>query len=65
MYHQVRLEQIAAGETIQNRVENPTVQEQVNVQENPEVHVMERIQEQIVETSKVFPRERCQQRTVE
>ena len=48
-----------------NIVENPVVQEQVIVQENSEFQVMERIQEQIVETTKEGPRERVQQRTVE
>ena len=46
VYHQVRQEQIAAGETTQNRVEMPTEQEQVIVQKIPEVQVVERIQEQ-------------------
>ena len=65
MYHQVRQEQIAAGETTQNIVDIPTVQEQVIVQEDPMVQFMERIQEQIVETIKEVPQERVQQRTVE
>ena len=59
--NQVHDEQIVAGRTILNIVENPVVQEQVIVQ----VQVMERIQEQIAETTKVVPRERVQQRTVE
>ena len=50
VYNQVHQEQIVAGETTQNTVEIPTVQEQVIVQEIPEVQVVERIQEQIVET---------------
>ena len=48
-----------------NRVENSVVQEQLIVQEISELQVMERIQEQIVETTKEVPRERVQQRTVE
>ena len=62
MYHQVRQEQIAAGDPTQNIVDIPTVQEQVIVQENPEVQCVERIQKQIVET---IPLERVQLRTVE
>ena len=49
----------------QHRVENPVVQEQVSAQEKSELQVMERIQEQIVETTKEVPRERVQQHTVE
>ena len=41
------------------------MQERVIVQGNSELQVMERIQEQIVETTKEVPRERVQQRTVE
>ena len=41
------------------------MQEQVIVQENSELQVMERIQEQIVENTKEVPQERVQQRTVE
>ena len=55
---QVNQEQIVAVETSQNIVENPTVQEQVIVQKIPEVQVVERIQEQIVET-KLFQRSEC------
>ena len=62
---QVHQEQIVAGETCQNIVENPTVQERVIVQKIPEVQVVERIQEQILETIKTVPKERVQQRTVE
>ena len=51
MCNQVHQEQIVAGETTQNIVENPAVQEQVIVQENSELQVMERIQEQIVDTT--------------
>ena len=65
VYHQVRQEQIAAGETTRNIVENSTVQEQVIVPEIPELQVMERIQAQIVESIKEVPQERVQQRTVE
>ena len=50
---------------LKNIVDFPTVQEQVIVQENPEIQFMERIQEQIVETIKKVPQERVQQRTVE
>ena len=65
VYHQVRQEQIAAGETTQNIVDIPTVQEQVIVQGIPEVQVVEQIQEEIVEAIKVNPLERVQQRAVE
>ena len=65
VYHQVRQEQIAAGETTRNIVENPTAQEQVIFQVNPDVRIVERIQEQIVETMKEVPHDRVQQRTVE
>ena len=41
------------------------MQGQVIVQENSELQVMERIHEQIVETTKEVPQERVQQRTVE
>ena len=50
------------GETTQNIVDVPTVQEQVIVQGISEVQVVERIQEQIVE---FIPLERVYQRTVE
>ena len=53
MYNQVHQEQIVAGEMTQNIVENPAVQEQVIVQEIPPV--VERKQEQIVETIDVTP----------
>ena len=65
VYDQVHQEQIVAGEMTLNIVENPVVQERVIVQENSELQVMERIQEQIVETTKEVPWERVQQRTVE
>ena len=56
MCNQVFQEQIVAGETTQNIVENPAVQEQAIVQENSELQVMERIHEQIVDsTSLVYP----------
>ena len=51
VYNQVHQEQIVAGEMTQNIIENPAVQEQVIVQEIPPV--VERIQEQIVETINV------------
>ena len=63
--NQVHQEQIVAGEMTLNIVENPAVQEQVIVQANSELQVVERIQEQIVETTEEVPRERVQQRTVE
>ena len=47
--------QTVAGETSQNIVETPTVQEQVIIQETPEVQVVEGIQEQIVMTIEVVP----------
>ena len=56
---------MAAGETTQNIVDIPTVQKQVIVQGNPEVQVVEQIQERIVETIKVNPLERVHQRAVE
>ena len=49
MCNQVLQEQIVAGETTQNTVENPSVQEQAIVQEHPELQVVERIHEQIVD----------------
>ena len=60
--HRVRQEQFARGETTQKIVDVPTVQEQAIVQGIPEVQIVERIQEQIVES---IPLERVQQRTVE
>ena len=60
--HRVRQEQFAAGKTTQNIVDVPTVQEQVIVQGIPKVQVVERIQEQIVQSILL---ERVQQRTVE
>ena len=45
--NQVHQEQVVAGETTQNKA---TVQEQVTVQEIPEVQVVQRIQEQTVDT---------------
>ena len=53
MYNQVHQEQIVA-----------TVQTQVIVQEIPEVLVVERIQEQTVETIEVIPQECFQQCTI-
>ena len=52
VYHQVRQEQIAAGQTTQDTVDIPTVQEQVTVQGIPVVQVVEQIQEQIVVNTK-------------
>ena len=40
VYNQIHQEQIAAGETTQNTVENPAVQEQVVVQEIPQVSIV-------------------------
>ena len=65
VYHQVRQEQIAAGETTQNMVDIQTVQEQVIVQGIPEVQVVKLVQKQIVEAIEVNPLERVQQRAVE
>ena len=65
VYNQIHQEQIVAGETTQNIVQNSAVQEHEIVQENSELQVMERIQEQIVEITKEVPQERVQQRTVE
>ena len=52
MYNQVHQEQIVA-----------TVQQQAIVQEIPEVQVVERIQEQFVETIEALPQEQVQQHT--
>ena len=49
MCNQILQEQIVAGETTQNTVDNPAVQELAIVQEHPELQVMERIDEQIVD----------------
>ena len=43
--NQVHQEQIVGGEMTLNIVENPAVQEQVSVQEIPQVSIVERIQE--------------------
>ena len=53
------------GETSQNIVDIPTVQDQVIIQETPEVQVVERIQEQTMDPIKVVPEERMQQHIVE
>ena len=50
VYNRVHKEQIVAGEMTLNIVENSGVQDQVIVQEIPQVQIVERIQEQIVET---------------
>ena len=63
VFNQIHREQIVAGETTQNTVENPAVQEQVIVQEIPPI--VERIQERIVEPIEVLPHERVQQFTAE
>ena len=49
VYNQVHQEQIVAAEMTLNIVENSAVQEQVIVQEIPQVPIVERIQEQIVD----------------
>ena len=49
VYNQVHQEQIPAGETTENIAEIPCVQEQVIIQEIPQVSSGERIQEQIVD----------------
>ena len=51
-------EQLVVGETSQTIVDIPTVQDQVIIQEIPEVQVVERIQEQIKYSIKVVPEER-------
>ena len=53
VYNQVHQEQIVTGEMTLNIVEHPAVQEQVTVEEI--LPVVERIQEQIVETIDVTP----------
>ena len=58
-------EQIAAGETNRNRVDAPTVQEPVLVQEIPELQVVEQKQKQTVEAIEVNPLERVCRRAVE
>ena len=60
VYNQVHQEQIVAGEMTPNLVENPAVQEQTIVQENSELQLMERIQEQIVEPIEVPLQEHVQ-----
>ena len=51
MYDQIHQEQIVAREMTQHIVEIPAVQEQVIVQEIPQVSIVERIQEQIVSSA--------------
>ena len=63
MYNQIHQEQIVAGETTQNIVENPAVQEQVIVQEIPRVSIVAQVQEQTVEPIEVLPHELATQRT--
>ena len=48
MYNHILQEQIVARMATQHRVENPSVQEQVIIQEIPQVSTGERIQEQIL-----------------
>ena len=64
VYNHILQEQIVAEEITQYKVENPSVQEQVIIQGNSELQVMERKQEQNVETTKDVPWERVLQRTV-
>ena len=61
VYNQVNQEQIVAGETTPNIVEIPEVQEQVIVQEIPQVPTVDWTPEQIVETIGVLPQERVLQ----
>ena len=58
VYNQVHQEQIVAGETTQNVVENQSVQEQVIVQKIPQVSIVEKMQEDTVEPIEVLPPER-------
>ena len=62
MYNQIHQQSIGAEETTQNIVEITIVL--VIVLEIPEVHIVERIQEQIVVIIKVGSQERVQQRTI-
>ena len=59
VHNQVHQEQIVTGEMTQNIVENPAMQDQVIVQDIPEV--VERIQERILDPVEVLPHERVQQ----
>ena len=61
VYNRIHQEQIGAGMTTQHRIENPAVQDQVIVQEIPEV--VDRIQERILDLIEVLPHERVQQHT--
>ena len=49
MYDQIHQEQVVAGMATQRRVENPSVEEQVIVQEIPQVPIVDQTQEQIVD----------------
>ena len=49
VYNQILQEQIVAGMTTQHRVENPSAQEQLIVQEIPQVPLVEQTPEQIVD----------------
>ena len=51
VYNHIHQEQIVAGETTQNILEKPAVQEKVIVQEILQVSMVERIQEQIVSSA--------------
>ena len=59
VYNQVHQEQIVAGETTQNIVEFPAVQEQVIFQEISQVPIVEWIPEQIVGTIGVLSTGAC------
>ena len=61
VYKQIHQEQIVAGMTTQHRIENPAVQDQVIVQEIPEV--VEGIQERILDPIEVLPHEHVQQQS--
>ena len=49
VYDQIHQEQVVAGMATQGRVENPSVEEQVIVQEIPQVPIVKQIPEQIVD----------------
>ena len=51
VYNHIHQEQIVAGETNQNILEKPAVQEKVIVQEILQVSIVERIQKQIVSSA--------------
>ena len=51
VYNQIHQEHIVTGMTTQHRVGNPAVQEQVIVQEIPQIPIVEQIPEQIVDST--------------